>query len=96
MPPRIDIDDQRITVTDSRGNRIQETARVVFYVQQQSVAQPPTGPALRPPPKPQPRAGNKVLTTQPTYGALHGAPAAINPATNLPVVKKPAPKPGKP
>ena len=42
-------------------------------------------------------ASNKVLTTQPSYDALNGgARPAIDPATNLPVVKKPAPKPGKP
>jgi hypothetical protein len=84
------------TINDPRGTRVRETSPVMFTVRQESIAQPPVGPSQRPPPKPQPRAGNKVLTTQPTYGALHGAPAAINPATNLPVVKKPAPKPGKP
>jgi hypothetical protein len=37
-----------------------------------------------------------MLTTQPSYGALHNTPTVIDPATNLPVVKKPAPKAGKP
>jgi hypothetical protein len=86
------------TVSDSRGNKIQETERVVFYVQQASVAQPPTGPALRPPPKPQPRAGNKMATSQPTYAALNpGAHnAKIDPTTNRPVVTKPTVKPSTP
>lgn len=85
-------------VTDSRGNRIQETQRVVFYVRQESIAQPPTGPALRPPPKPQPRAGNKMATSQPTYAALNpSVPVAkIDPATNRPVVEKKTPKPSTP
>ncbi|HMN44739.1 MAG TPA: DUF4124 domain-containing protein [Povalibacter sp.] len=86
------------TVTDSGGNRIQETERVVFYVRQESAAQPPTGPALRPPPKPQPRAGNKMPASQPTYAALNPAVSAakIDPATNRPVVQKPAVKPSTP
>jgi hypothetical protein len=84
------------TINDARGTRVRETAAVMFTVRQESIAQPPVGPSMRPPPKPQPRASNKVLTTQPTYSALHRTPAAIDPATNLPVVKKPAPKPGKP
>jgi hypothetical protein len=85
-------------VTDSRGNRIQETPRIAFYVRQESVAQPPTGPALRPPPKPQPRAGNKVHTSQPTYAALNPAVPStrIDPATNRPVVTKPTVKPSTP
>ncbi len=89
-------------ITDSRGNTVQETERVVFYVRQESVAQPPTGPALRPPPKPQPRAGNKMATSQPTYAALNpAAPSTkIDPATNRPIVtkttvKSPTPKSGK-
>ncbi|HKQ13218.1 MAG TPA: DUF4124 domain-containing protein [Steroidobacteraceae bacterium] len=84
-------------VTDQSGQSVAQSAPVTFTVRQESIAQPPTGPSLRPPPpKPQPRASNKVLTTQPSYGALHNTPTAIDPATNLPVVKKPAPKPGKP
>lgn len=85
-------------VTNNRGDRIQESAPVTFHVRQESVAQPPVGPALRPPPKPQPRAGNKMSTTQPTYAALNpGAPATrIDPATNRPVVQKPAVKPSTP
>lgn len=85
-------------IRDGTGKTIQETAPVGFNVRQESVANPPVGPTLRPqPPKPQPRgAANKVLTTQPTYGSLNGARPAVNPATNLPVAPKPAPKPKKP
>lgn len=88
-------------VTDQYGKTIQESPPVVFQVRQESVAQPPVGPSLRPPPpKPTPRprsAANKVTTQQPSYDALNGSThTAIDPATNLPVVKKPAPKPGKP
>ncbi|HEY5810047.1 MAG TPA: DUF4124 domain-containing protein [Povalibacter sp.] len=81
-------------VNDGKGNRLRETAPVTFHVQQQSAATPPTGPSLRPPPpKPQPRAGNKMLTSQPTYAALNPVPSApIDPATNRPVVTKPATK----
>lgn len=85
-------------ITDQSGKTIQETSPVGFNVRQESIANPPTGPTLRPqPPKPQPRgAANKLPTTQPSYGALNGAPQAVNPATNLPVAPKPAPKPKKP
>ena len=86
-------------VTDQYGKTLQESAPVVFHVRQESVAQPPVGPGLRPPPpKPTPRgASNKLPAQQPTYDALNGsAHAAIDPTTNLPVQKKPAPKPGKP
>ena len=87
-------------IADRKGKTLQETSSVVFHVRQESIAQPPTGPGVRPaPPKPtpHPRAANKMLTQQPSYNALNGsAHAVIDPATNLPVVKKPAPKPGKP
>jgi hypothetical protein len=85
-------------ITDQSGKTVQETSPVGFSVRQESIAQPPVGPTLRPPTKPKPRTGaaNKVLTTQPSYGALNGAAARVNPATNLPVVTKPAPKPKKP
>ena len=85
-------------VTDLSGKILAEAPMISFTVRQESIAQPPVGPSLRPPPpKPTPRASNKVLTTQPSYGALNGsAHQAIDPATNLPVVKKAAPKPGKP
>ena len=85
-------------VTDQNGKTIQETKAVVFHVRQESIANPPVGPGVRPaPPKPTPRAGNKMATQQPSYNALKGpVHAVIDPATNLPVVKKPAPKAGKP
>jgi hypothetical protein len=38
-------------IEDRRGNRIKETSTVRFYVRQNSIAQPPVGPALRPPVK---------------------------------------------
>lgn len=38
-------------INDERGVRVQEAAPVSFIVRQQSVAQPPVGPSLRPPPK---------------------------------------------
>lgn len=58
-------------IMDGRGNRIQETQQVTFTVRQESVAQPPVGPTLRPPPKPQPRgASNKLPTSQPSYVGL--------------------------
>jgi hypothetical protein len=86
-------------VADRNGKTIQETKAVVFHVRQESIANPPTGPGVRPPPpKPTPRgAMNKMPTQQPSYNTLNGsAHAVIDPATNMPVVKKPAPKPGKP
>jgi hypothetical protein len=86
-------------VVDRSGKAIQQSGQVTFTVRQESIAQPPVGPALRPPPKPpQPRTGaaNKLPSSQPSYGALNGGRPAINPATNLPVVTKPAPKPKKP
>lgn len=83
----------RALINDGRGTRVQETEAVNFTVRQESVAQPPVGPALRPPtpkPQPRPRASNKLPTSQPTYAALNGGRAAIDPATNQPVVTKPA------
>jgi len=41
-------------IQDSRGTRVQ-TAEVTFHVRQESVAQPPVGPTLRPPPRPRNR-----------------------------------------
>jgi hypothetical protein len=84
-------------LTDQTGKTLLETPLVEFTVRQESIAQPPVGPSQRPPPKPRPgTTTNKLPTKQPSYGALKGAPAVIDPATNLPVKKKPAPKPGKP
>lgn len=80
-------------INDRRGRRVQETAHVQFSVRQNSIANPPVGPALRPPPKPRPRgAANKLPSEQPSYAALQGSRPAIDPATNLPVKTKPAPK----
>ncbi|HLS82262.1 MAG TPA: DUF4124 domain-containing protein [Steroidobacter sp.] len=72
-------------ITDQRGQRVQETRPVRFFVRQTSIAQPPVGPALRTAPKPRPRAGaNKLPSEQPSYAALNGAPLQVDPATNLP------------
>lgn len=83
-------------ITDTRGSPIQETAKVNFTVRQESIAKPPVGPSLRPPPKPRPRAQNKLPTTQPTYAQLNGARPVVDPRTNAPVVRKPKPKPAPP
>jgi hypothetical protein len=95
-------------IRDGTGRTIEESPTVEFTVRQESIAQPPTGPSVgNPPPKPRPRptnsaanklpAPNKMVTKQPSYDSLHGGgQPAIDPKTNLPVVKKPAPKPGKP
>jgi hypothetical protein len=70
-------------IQDGRGKRIQETPQVRFTVRQESVAQPPVGPALRPPPKPRgQQAGNKLPTSQPSHAALNGAPPKIDLRTN--------------
>lgn len=79
-------------ITDSRGTRVQETGRVTFTVRQESAAQPPVGPALRPPPKPRTAAVNKLRTSQPTYAQLNGALPKIDPRTNAPVVPQAKPK----
>jgi hypothetical protein len=39
-------------IRDDRGTTLQESAPVVFLVRQESIAQPPVGPTLKPPPKP--------------------------------------------
>ena len=80
-------------INNARGQRVQETPAVSFMVRQQSVANPPVGPTLRPPPKP-PRGANKAQSSQPSYAALNGERPAIDPATNAPVRRKPSPKPG--
>lgn len=38
-------------INDSGNRRVQESASVTFFVRQESIAQPPVGPSLRPPPK---------------------------------------------
>lgn len=81
------------TIHDRNGTQLQETAPVAFTVRQESIANPPVGPALRPPPKPQPRRGaNRLLTRQPSYAALHGAPPRIDLRTNRPVAPPAPPK----
>lgn len=80
-------------VTDRRGAAIQESDSVSFTVRQESIANPPVGPALRPPPKAQPRVTtNKLRTTQPTYAQLNRVSPVIDPRTNAPVVPKVKPK----
>lgn len=88
-------------VNDNGGKRIQETSVVRFSVRQESIAQPPVGPSLRPPPKPTRQGGGggaaaKLPTRQPTYAALNAMRKPIDPNTNLPAVIKPAPAPADP
>ena len=48
------------SITDqSRQARCRKRRRSTFTVRQESIAQPPVGPALRPPPKPQPRGAGE-------------------------------------
>ncbi|GFE78341.1 hypothetical protein GCM10011487_03410 [Steroidobacter agaridevorans] len=77
-------------VISAGGQTIQETPVVTFHVRQESGAQPPVGPAMRSKP-PKRAAGNKLVTKQPSFAALNGSKAAIDPRTNLPVKTKPAP-----
>jgi hypothetical protein len=77
-------------VVSEGGRTVQETPVVTFHVRQESVAQPPVGPAMRSKP-PKRAAGNKLVTKQPSYAALNGGKAAIDPRTNMPVRTKPAP-----
>jgi hypothetical protein len=81
----------KFTVSTQDGQLIQESPTTTFHVRQESIAKPPVGPAMRPPPKSPTRAGNKMRTTQPTYQALNGGRAQIDPNTNLPVKMQPAP-----
>ena len=76
-------------VVSQNGRTLQETPTVTFHVRQESAAQPPVGPAMRSKP-PKRAAGNKLLTKQPTYSALNGGKATIDPRTNMPVNTKPA------
>lgn len=81
----------KAVVSNQDGVPLQETPLVTFHVRQESAAQPPVGPALRNPPKPRRTTGNKMRTSQPSYSALNGGPATIDPRTNLPPVAKPLP-----
>jgi hypothetical protein len=76
-------------VVSQNGRTIQETPPVTFNVRQESIANPPVGPTMRNNP-PKRNAGNKLTTSQPTYQALKGGKARIDPSTNMPVPKKPA------
>jgi len=80
-------------ITDAGGRRVQQTSRVTFTVRQASIAQPPVGPTLRPPPKRAPGASssgasNKLPATQPSHASLNGERSTIDPRTNAPVPKK--------
>jgi hypothetical protein len=79
-------------INDRRGTRVQDTNRIGFTVRQESIAHPPVGPALRPPPKQRTAAGNKLRTSQPTFAQLNGAHPKIDPRTNAPVVPTAKPK----
>lgn len=80
-------------ITDRRGERIQESDPVVFYVRQTSIANPPVGPVLRPKPKPRTGAANKLPRRQPSYATLNGERSAIDPATNAPLRQPSTAKP---
>lgn len=77
-------------VSTVQGVPVQETPPVTFHVRQESVGQPPVGPALRNSPRPRRPNGvsNKMPAKQPTYADLNGAPPTIDPRTNLPPVRK--------
>jgi hypothetical protein len=84
----------KAVVSNQDGVPLQETPPVTFHVRQESAAQPPVGPTLRNPPKPPSRTSrndNKLRTSQPSYSALNGGPATIDPKTNMPPVAKPLP-----
>lgn len=81
----------KAVVSTTQGKVIQETPPVTFHVRQESAAQPPVGPAIRNNNKPRRTAGNKLRTKQPSYSALNGGKASIDPRTNMPVNTKPAP-----
>jgi hypothetical protein len=73
-------------VIRDNSKTIQESPTVRFTVRQESVAQPPVGPALRPTPKPRGQgAANKLRSSQPSYAALNGQQSRIDPRTNKPV-----------
>jgi hypothetical protein len=81
----------KFVVSTRQGELVQESPPSTFHVRQESVAKPPVGPTLRNQAKPRTSAGNKMRTKQPTYQALNGGPAQIDPRTNLPVKTQPAP-----
>jgi Domain of unknown function (DUF4124) len=74
-------------ITDGNGREVKTTAAVHFTVRQESIAQPPVGPALKAPPKPQPHKpgpSSSLPSTQPSYGDLNGMHPKIDPRTNRP------------
>jgi hypothetical protein len=73
----------RAVITNPQRAVVQETPPVTFHVRQNSISQPPVGPTLRNPPK-RPGAGNKMPAKQPSYAALNGGPAVVDPNTNRP------------
>lgn len=75
----------KAAVLGQNGAPLQETPPVTFHVRQESVAKPPVGPAMRPPPKPRAGMGNKLRTSQPSYAALNGGAPLMDPRTNRPV-----------
>jgi hypothetical protein len=81
----------KAVVSTTQGKVVQESPPTTFHVRQESIANPPVGPALRNPSKPRTGAQNKPITTQPSYQALNGGRAQIDPKTNLPVRTQPAP-----
>lgn len=80
----------KAVVSDQQGSVLQESPTTTFHVRQESVAKPPVGPTLRTPPKRTSNSGNKMRSTQPTYQALNGGGAQIDPDTNMPVKMQPA------
>ncbi|HEY0684456.1 MAG TPA: DUF4124 domain-containing protein [Steroidobacter sp.] len=85
----------KAVVSTLQGMKVQETPAVTFHVRQESGAQPPVGPNMRPN-KPKRTAGNKLPTEQPTYAALNGSMPKIDPRTNRPVKSKPQTLPAGP
>lgn len=81
----------KVVVSARSGEMVQESPTTTFHVRQESIANPPVGPALRNQPRPRVSAGNKMNTSQPSYQGLNGSSRQIDPTTNLPVGVKPAP-----
>lgn len=71
-------------IRDGNNKTVQESPTVRFTVRQESTAQPPVGPALRPAPKPRGQAANKLPSSQPSYSALNGQRSPVDPRTNKP------------
>jgi hypothetical protein len=72
-------------IMDTNGQQVTTSGTVRFTVRQESTAQPPVGPALKPPPKRRTSGlSNKLPVTQPGFGDLNGQRAKIDPRTNAP------------